>query len=76
MHIGNLKWDEYRVEHIAEHDVTPDEVWEVCRDPFHLVHREGQNDIAYMDRRPKVVIYLSFWNRSEVRRTSRSPLAT
>jgi uncharacterized protein len=42
MHIGNLKWDEYRVEHIAEHDVAPDEVWEVCRDPFHLAHREGQ----------------------------------
>lgn len=42
MHIGHLKWDEYRVAHIAEHHVTPDEVWEVCRDPFHLAHREGQ----------------------------------
>jgi len=42
MHIGDLRWDGYRVEHIAEHDVTPDEVWEACRDPFHLVHREGQ----------------------------------
>ena len=42
MHIGDLRWDGYRVEHIAEHDVTPDEVWGVCRDPFHLAHREGQ----------------------------------
>jgi uncharacterized DUF497 family protein len=42
MHIGRLDWDEYRVDHIATHDVSPDEVWEVCCDPFHLAHREGQ----------------------------------
>ena len=42
MHIGHLQWDEYRIEHVAEHDVTPDEVWDICRDPFHLAHREGR----------------------------------
>ena len=42
MHISRLDWDEYRVDHIAMHDVAPDEVWEVCCDPFHLAHREGQ----------------------------------
>jgi len=43
MHIGDLRWDGYRVEHVAEHDVAPDEVWDVCCDPFHLAHREGRN---------------------------------
>lgn len=38
-----LEWDDYRLEHIAEHNVGPDEVWEVCIDPFHLAHRKGQN---------------------------------
>ena len=43
MNIGDLQWDGYRVEHVAEHDVTPDEVWDVCCDPFHLAHREGRS---------------------------------
>ena len=42
MYIGRLLWDDYRVDHIAQHDVEPDEVWEVCLDPLHLAHREGR----------------------------------
>ncbi len=41
--IRNLDWDAYRIEHIAQHDVEPDEVWEVCEDPIHLAHRQGRN---------------------------------
>ena len=29
MRIDKLEWDDYRIEHIALHDVEPDEVWEV-----------------------------------------------
>lgn len=43
MYISNLIWDDYRVEHIARHNIEPDEVWEVCEDPLHLAHREGKN---------------------------------
>jgi len=43
MHIGHLEWDDYRVEHIALHDVEPSEVEQVCQDPLHLAHREGRN---------------------------------
>jgi uncharacterized protein len=32
-----------RIEHVARHNVGPDEVWEVCCDPLHLAHREGTN---------------------------------
>ena len=43
MYISRLEWDEYRIEHVAGHGVTPDEVWEVCDDPLHMAHREGRN---------------------------------
>jgi uncharacterized DUF497 family protein len=43
MRISKLEWDDDRIEHIARHQVEPDEVWEVCQDPFHLAHREGRN---------------------------------
>lgn len=43
MFIGKLEWDDYRVEHIAQHDVDPYEVGEVCEDPHHWAHREGRN---------------------------------
>jgi uncharacterized DUF497 family protein len=43
MRISHLKWDDYRIAHIAEHQVSPDEVWEVCRDPLHLARREGHS---------------------------------
>lgn len=39
----SLDWDDYRVEHIARHNVNPDEVWEVCENPFHLARRQGSN---------------------------------
>lgn len=41
MRIDRLLWDDYRIEHIARHDVDPEEVWEACEDPFHLAQREG-----------------------------------
>lgn len=43
MRIAELEWDDYRVEHIALHQVEPDEVWEVCEDSLHLAHRQGQD---------------------------------
>ena len=43
MRISRLEWDDYRIQHISEHDVEPDEVWDVCRDPLHMARREGQN---------------------------------
>lgn len=43
MRIKRLEWDDYRIEHIAEHDIEPHEVSEVCEDSRHLAHREGRN---------------------------------
>jgi uncharacterized DUF497 family protein len=43
MYISRLDWDDYRIEHIAQHNVEPDEVWEVCEDPLHLARRQGHN---------------------------------
>ena len=43
MFIRELEWDEYRIEHIARHEVAPEEVWEVCEDPYHLARRQGQD---------------------------------
>ena len=43
MRISSLDWDDYRIEHIARHNIKPDEVWEVCEDSLHLAHREGRN---------------------------------
>lgn len=43
MYISELDWDDYRIDHIANHDVEPDEVWEACEDPFHLARRQGRN---------------------------------
>ncbi len=42
MRIAELTWDEYRVDHIALHGVEPEEVWEVCTDPFHMARRQGR----------------------------------
>jgi len=42
MYISNIVWDDYRIEHIARHNVEPDEVWDVCNDPMHFAHREGK----------------------------------
>ena len=43
MRIRKLEWDDDRVDHLARHQVEPDEGWEVCQDAFHLAHREGRN---------------------------------
>ena len=43
MYISRLEWDDYRIEHIAQHNVDPYEVWEVCEDPLHLARRQGRN---------------------------------
>ncbi|MDE3091587.1 MAG: BrnT family toxin [Chloroflexota bacterium] len=43
MRIEFLEWDENRLEHIALHDVEPEEVWEVCVDRQHRAHREGKD---------------------------------
>ena len=43
MFIGRLAWENYRIEHIAKHDVEPGEVWEICEDLLHLAHRQGRN---------------------------------
>lgn len=43
MYISRLDWDDYRIDHVARHDMTPDEVWEVCGDPFHVARRQGLN---------------------------------
>ncbi len=43
MYIHELLWDEYRIEHIAIHEVEPEEVEEVSRDLHHIVHREGES---------------------------------
>ena len=38
MYISKLDWDDYRIEHIALHNVEPNQVWEA---PFHLARRQG-----------------------------------
>ena len=43
MYISRLEWDDYRIEHIAKHNVEPDEVWEICEDPLHFARRQGHN---------------------------------
>ncbi len=43
MYVSRLEWDDYRIEHIARHNVEPYEVWEVCEDSLHLARRQGTN---------------------------------
>lgn len=43
MYVSRLDWDEECIEHIARHDVEPDEVQEVCEASSHLARREGRN---------------------------------
>jgi len=43
MRISKLDWDDYRIEHVAEHGVETEEVWEVCEDSLHLARRQGRN---------------------------------
>ncbi|MBI3362199.1 MAG: hypothetical protein HY023_13935 [Chloroflexi bacterium] len=41
MNIDELAWNNDRVDHIAEHEVDPEEVWEVCIGN-HWARREGK----------------------------------
>ena len=41
MRIGELVWDDWNIEHIAEHGVVPEEVEEVCASRRRLVLRIG-----------------------------------
>ena len=43
MYIKELVWDNYRIEHIARHDVEPHEVQEVCDDNVTIAYRQGRN---------------------------------
>jgi uncharacterized DUF497 family protein len=43
MRIDFLEWDDYRVDHVAQHGVEPAEVWEVCESRRHIAHREGKD---------------------------------
>ncbi len=60
MYISKLEWDDYRVEHIAEHDVVPHEVWEVCNDDSHLLAVKDAIVILFMDRPWMDDIYLLY----------------
>lgn len=42
MIIGELKWDDDNVDHIARHNVTPAEVQDVCYG-LHLSEKAGRN---------------------------------
>lgn len=43
MYIKELIWDDYRIEHVAHHNVEPEEVQEVCDDRLVLAYRHGTN---------------------------------
>ena len=43
MRISKLDWDDYRIDHVAQHGIELEEVWEVCEDSLHLAHRQGGN---------------------------------
>lgn len=50
MKIWQIIWPEDRIEHIARHNITPEEVEEVCFGQA-LVHRaksEGENPVYYV----------------------------
>ena len=37
----NLRWSEYRIQHIARHNITPEEVEEVIYKDKHRIIRKG-----------------------------------
>ena len=43
MYIREIIWDDYRIEHVARHDVDPHEVEEACDDPYHTARRQGKS---------------------------------
>lgn len=50
MRIYELLWPPERIEHIAKHNVTPDEVWEICQEkPFvQRAKSQGENPVYYV----------------------------
>ena len=50
MRIYEPLWSPERIEHIAKHNVTPDEVWEICqRKPFvQRAKSQGENPVYYV----------------------------
>lgn len=73
MYISRLDWDDYRIEHIAQHNVEPDEVWEVCEDPLHLARREGHNRYRVYGQTADGRTYLLSWSISKAQYISPSP---
>ena len=46
MLIKNLIWDDWNIEHIAKHNVTPDEIGEVCKGKhFSKIGKQGTYSI-------------------------------
>jgi len=43
MYIRELVWDDYRIDHIARHDVEPFEVEDVCDSVLTVTFRQGKN---------------------------------
>ncbi len=43
----NLRWSEYRIQHIARHNITPVEVEEVIYDDKHRIIRKGASSDNY-----------------------------
>ena len=43
MRIDRLIWDEWNIAHIARHNVSPEEVRQVCRSPERLVLRSSKS---------------------------------
>lgn len=68
-HVAELLWDEWNLDHIAEHDVLPEEVEQVCNsNPFVRKARNetlavyGQSDegrylMVFLGKRGKHVYY-------------------
>ena len=60
MRIGDIIWPEERIEHIAHHGVTPDELEEVCFGKS-LVRRaksESENPVYYVQGQTEAGRYL------------------
>lgn len=60
MRIGQLIWPQDRIEHVARHGVTPEEVEDVCfGKPFvRRAKSEGQNPVYYVLGQTKTGRYL------------------
>ena len=59
----NLRWSNYRIQHIARHNITPEEVEEVIHRDKHRIIRKG----ATSDKFPGKYFYYIFGRTSEGR---------